>query len=1046
MNKIEFPARLETLLKGSPLLAPIRAYADRASEILADNKLPFFPDYTDHGTDHINQVMESEIDLVPEAVWNESTKDSRPRLLCDVDAAVIIGATLLHDIAMHLRPTGFLELVEKETRFQPLPWFIDNQEGHKADRPWYDLWLDFQREARRFSDRDLGNIIGLESVRRDWKFENLPENPGQWERNHCLIIGEFIRRHHARLAHEIAIYGFPGLKAGSDDGQFPALGASGERLQPLANLIGLVARSHGLSLRLCQAYLDSSPHYAHNPKPMGCAVLYPMALLRVADYLQIDRQRTPTALLKLRNPQSPVSVQEWNKHLAVQYIGPAKDPRGKMITISPDISQAVYLQLHDLLAGLQTEMDHATAVLDEAYGARRDLGLDQLKLAIRRVHSNLDNPAFRDALPYVPERTAFAADPNLLTLLVEPLYGKEPGVGVRELMQNAVDAVCELHAWCENHGVAMESLDLPEQDSDVQIDFIQREDETWFLRMTDKGIGMTSETIQNYFLRAGASFRQSADWAKEFLDEQGKPRVLRAGRFGVGAFAVFLLGPNFRLRTRHVGTAKNGGYAVDASSDSQLIEIRRIKDDLPIGTTIEVDISSESATKLGLEREEHHEIAEYYGIEETDWFCWNWPIVNRRIISGTTEKLLTQKHTALLHKTALSPEWSTIYPQGFNAVHWTFADYPGLMCNGIKIAIPEDQRRLGDYGIRSDIYWPNGTQLCPPNISVLDSNANLPLTTQRYSLSDKNLPFIDELSRDVTLSFIAHALVCCPTSRAESHMPGRQLKPHPLVLHQEEGENGFRNSLLRWCSSFNAVIPADPWLYSLLQTNTCFVFGRVNFGYLSKENWPGAFSHIQSHEHCSILSWNGYFKYNDYEEKKENLTSLAQHFCKLTIKGFQSLNQELSDIQMLVSAHQEMELSTEIEIVIEWFDYDDQRIDWHEITHSNAQRQNLLFKAGTLIDPLPLDQLIETLALEKTDALFYFAEVQTKPNNNLKPESLLAKIWNECLGPQPIPFDPEARRTLIEHGRLHSELKRHIEAWEEMKRTGSKWVVGDAEK
>lgn len=1040
MTKIKFPERLENLLKDSPMFAPIRAYADRAGEILADNKLPFFPDYTDHGTDHINQVMESEVDLVPEAVWNGSTKDSRPRLLCDVDATVIIGATLLHDIAMHLRPTGFLELVNKETRFQPLSWFMDNQEGHKADRPWYDLWLDFQREARRFSDRDLGNIIGLESVRQGWKFEKLSENPSQWERNHNLIIGEFIRRHHARLAHEIAVYGFPGLKAGSNDGQFPALGASGDRLQTLADLIGLVARSHGLSLRLCQAYLDARPHYAHNPKPMGCAVLYPMALLRVADYLQIDRQRTPTALLKLRNPQSPVSVQEWNKHLAVQYIGPAKDPRGKTITVSPDISQAVYLQLRDLLAGLQAEMDHATAVLDETYGARRDLGLDQLKLAIRRVHSNLNNPAFRDALPYVPERTAFAADPNLLTLLVEPLYGKEPGVGVRELMQNAVDAVCELHAWCENHGEEVESLDLPEQDSDVQIDFIQREDETWFLRVTDKGIGMTSETIQNYFLRAGASFRQSADWAKEFLDEQGKPRVLRAGRFGVGAFAVFLLGPNFRLRTRHVGTAKNGGYAVDASSDSELIEIRRIKDNLPVGTTIEVDISSESATKLGLERDR------LYGIEETDWFCWNWPIVNRRIISGATEKLLAQKHTALLHKTALSPEWSTIYPQGFNAVHWTFADYPELMCNGIKIAVPKGQQKLYDYHDRADINWSRETQLGQPNISALDNNANLPLTTQRYSLSDKNLPFIAELSRDVTLSFIAHALVCGPTSRAESHMPGRQLKPHPLVLHQEEGENGFLNSLLRWCSSSRAVIPADPWLYSLLQTNTCLVFGRVNLGCLSKVKWLDAFiqSHEQSHEHCSILSWNGYFEYNGEEDKSENLTSLAQHFCELAINGFQALNQEFSDMQMLVSAHQEMELSSELENVIKWFGYDDQSINYHEITHSNAQRQNLLFKTGTLIDPLPLDQLIETMDREKTDDLFYFAEVQTKPNNNPKPESLLAKIWNECLGPQPIPFDPEARRALIEHGRQHPELKRHIEAWEEMKRTGSKWVVGDA--
>jgi hypothetical protein len=39
------------------------------------------------------------------------------------------------------------------------------------------------------------------------------------------------------------------------------------------------------------------------------------------------------------------------------------------------------------------------------------------------------------------------------------------------------------------------------------------------------------------------------------------------------------------------------------------------------------------------------------------------------------------------------------------------------------------------------------------------------------------------------------------------------------------------------------------------------------------------------------------------------------------------------------------------------------------------------------------------------------------------------------LGPTPIPFDPAARKGLIEHGRQHADLKRHIKAWEEMKRT-----------
>src|SRR5690349_5338368 len=367
MAKIEFPKPLKDLLEDSDLQAPIRVFADRVGEILADNKLPFFPDYTDHGIDHVNCVLKSEVELVPKQVWENSKKDSDPRLLCDADAVVIIGGTLLHDFAMHLRPDGFRELISQGSKFQPLPWFKENHEGHSADRPWADLWEDYIREARRFSDRQLTNIIGEESA-RTWKFFDLPDDAGQWERNHCLIVGEFIRRHHARLAHEIAIYGFPGLQVGSGEGQFPAMGKEeGHTLMRLADLIGLTARSHWMSLRVCKAYLDASPLYPGTPRPMGTAVLYPMALLRVADYLQIDRQRAPAVLLQLRNPQSPVSVQEWKKHRAVQQIGPANDPRGKLVTVSTDLSLSLYLQLRDLLSGLQEEMDHSTAVLDEAY-------------------------------------------------------------------------------------------------------------------------------------------------------------------------------------------------------------------------------------------------------------------------------------------------------------------------------------------------------------------------------------------------------------------------------------------------------------------------------------------------------------------------------------------------------------------------------------------------------------------------------------------------------------------------------------------------------
>jgi hypothetical protein len=1029
---IVFPKQLEELLQGSNLQSPVRAFADRVGEILADNKLTFFPDYTDHGIDHVQRVLKSEMELVPKEVWEHSKHDSDPRLLCDADAAVLIGATLLHDIAMHLHPDGFLELVGKNSRFQPLPWFRESHEGYSADAPWHELWEEYLREARRFSDRELTNIIGEESAQR-WKLQKLPDDTGQWERNHYLIVGEFIRRHHARLAHEIAIYGFPGLPVGSGEGEFSAMGTKGHPLNLLADLIGLTARSHGMNLRVCAAYLDA--HYPGSLRPMDAAVLYPMALLRVADYLQIDRQRAPAVLLQLRNPQSPISVQEWQKHRAVQHIGPAKDPRGKMVTVSSDLSLSLYLQLRELLAGLQAEMDHSTAVLDEAYGTQIGLGLHHLNLAIRRVDSNLEKPVFLKSLPYVPNKTGFAADPNLLTLLVEPLYGKEPGVGVRELMQNAVDAVCELEAWCKHNEVAIDSLDLPEQEGDVMIDFIKRDDGSWFLRVQDRGIGMTSDTIQNYFLRAGASFRRSSEWSKEFLDDNGKPRVVRAGRFGIGVFAVFLLGPSFKMWTRH---AEKGsmGYMVEATENSQLIEIQRDKI-LPVGTTIEVEISSESAEWLELDEETYSD--KKGPNNQIDWFCWDWPKVIKRVIRGPASELLNQQYICPVRSSKLSPEWSVIYPKGFDAVLWTFSDQPTLSCNGLMIAQPEEKNL-----IETDFYWPSEIQLERPNIAVVDKAANLPLTIQRYGCSD-DLPFINELARDVYLSFIAHGLVLGATSQEEVY-----LKPLRHPLQERSLSDLFYkcgrlvNHDLKWCTGVEGMVPADPWLYKLLNSESCLLYGMlIEYNlFISSRNKPifRRFLH-KAHSSAHAILENFDFIENPKIDSYQELISRAGEKIEMLLDelniGIITASATYISVP-IIRNKSKIKKVTPRSIKI----HTKSSVWYQEINH-NDQRRCFYTQHDTINTGIDMHSYIE--ALEKdtgnnNDVLFV-AEV--KATGVDAPESIIAKIWNECLGPNPIPFDPVAREALIAEGCKHPELKRHIEAWQEMKRTGSKWVTGE---
>jgi hypothetical protein len=1056
MAKIEFPRQLDKLLAGSELLAPVRAFADKAGEILADNKLPFFPDYTDHGIVHVNRVLKAEVELVPKGVWEKSKEDSDPQLLCDVDAAIIIGATILHDIAMHLHPEGFKELIHKESRFKPLKWFDQNKTSYTADIPWFELWENYTREARRFSERQLSSIIGEKSASA-WKFDKLPEDPGMWELNHKLIIGEFIRRHHARLAHEIAMYGFPGIPSGAGDGQFPAIGEDIQNgFKRIADLIGLTARSHGISLRVCNEYLER--RHPKQPKPAGSAVLYPMALLRIADYFQIDQSRAPAVLLQLRDPQSPISVQEWQKHKAIENIGPANDPRGRMITVSNDISLPLYLQLNELLESLQAEIDQSTAVLDEMYGNRNDLGLDQLNLAVRRIHSNLQTPAFIENLKYVPVKSGFSTDPNLLSLLVEPLYGNHPGVGVRELMQNAVDAVCELDAWCKKHNKSVESLDLPDLGCDVLIEFEKMDDDRWILRVKDRGIGMTSDTIQNYFLRAGASFRHSAEWMQEFLDDDGKPRVARAGRFGIGAFAVFLLGSSFKLWTRHV--SEETGFSIEITAASQLITIQKAPN-LQVGTTIEVELSvgtvnyfrleSECPNFSSLVKKEEQRFWHLNGV--IDWYCWDWPKISKTVKNGNSKILLYQLDHCPIRKCELPPEWALIRPTGFDEVYWTFGGVPALSCNGFNICEPHSL----------SIHWTSDkfdeTKFAHPCIAVKDSIGVLPLTIQRYGLLYEKLLFFDELERDVTMSFIAYTLICGPITQMEglSNFDNFPLID-PIYLYGSKSLNGDICPLndgcpIRWYVTSEGLVPRDAWLYTLLPQQSCLLYGIFNPYGLRFTNPHFKFElrllfakktlqQLSGLTNVAILSlfgaakdvWDSHMTESLFTNiaMGENIDSdivMASHCMVSTYNGNEIVSQK----------------NTKNEKLLRWTSLpcDNENRACFETSFNSFKSKNPLFQIIMALENCLIScepDIPEVKKMTDETALFV-AELKIKRVN--APESLLAKVWNECLGPSYIPFDPFARAELIENGRKHPELKRHIEAWEEMKRTGSKWATGE---
>ncbi len=695
--------------------------------MLKGSGTPFFPDYTDHGPDHVQDVLVTAQGLIRDEAYPHLTP---------ADVATLALSVLLHDVAMHLSEDGFVRLVKGEFCVHPDATFNDLR--------WEDLWTDFLGEASRFDGRRLVALFGdTDPVHRP------PLDPTLMTKRDRLLIGEFLRRHHHRLAHEIARHGVPGV---AED-----LLRLVHIPEHLSDISGYVARSHGCPLRSSVDYLKRR----YNEREyQGIHGTFLMVLLRVADYVQLQSQRAPQGLLQVKSLRSPISQREWRAHAAIKDIRHThEDPEAIFVEAQPrDID--TYLRIKDWLDGIQQEIDASWSALGEVYG--RYSGLYSFGLVLRRVRSNLDDTAqFAKTVTFVPKKASFeAANPDLLKHLVAPLYGDAPEIGLRELIQNAVDAVRErkqLEKDSPDPSAAVESVDTHNGgDSDVTIIFQQQMGGGWQVSVCDRGMGMTLSTVLDYFLKAGASYRQSDSWRQDFEDEAGQSRVLRSGRFGVGVLAAFLLAQRIEVTTLHVRDEHGFRFATDL--DVEQIEIRHVNAD--IGTTIRVDVKGPRARTL----DGWFDITHWEFRGARDGYCLRQPSVRREVRFLEDSKFFLKDDIEIFSEfnlphlgVHLPPDWRAIHSAGYREIHWTYSHAPALACNGIEVVKDDDDFKWASS--QKDIF-----EL--PRLSVFDPDGRLPLNLQRNDVVQSECPFGDALLKDVCCDFLSFLLVHGPKSYA----------------------------------------------------------------------------------------------------------------------------------------------------------------------------------------------------------------------------------------------------------------------------------------
>jgi molecular chaperone HtpG len=712
MINIILPTRFEHLLKINQWLDGIvkKTLAD-FGEILADNKLYFFGEYTDHGIKHIESVLASSDSIITEATFNES--------LTVNDVAYYILAVILHDIGMHINMDGFELLINGEFDRVRIPKF--------DTKTWKQLWEEFVDHSKKLNGKQLKAIFGDENtIVRSPPFLKR----GEINENDKKLIGEFIRINHSRLAHEIALIGFPGRHSN-------LVFADGIQ-DDVKDLIGIIARSHGIDLRKSVDYLEFKFGKSSRRHPFNTHATYLMTLLRISDYLQIDATRTSSTLIKIKSFSSPISELEHNAHLAIDYIDNKyqEDPERIYVKASPTDS-VMYLKLKKLVRDIQFEFDMSWAILGEVYGQFSY----KLEIKFRRITSNLEDIDFVNKQSYLADNFYFKANDEITKLLIAPLYGDDPKFGVRELLQNAIDA-CK-----EREEIEIKAGNLA-YSPQIYISIENKADPVFVI--FDNGIGMDANIIKNYFLNAGASYRKSLEWQKEFLDAKGNTIIRRSGRFGVGILAAFLIGFQIDVETSRLGQAIGFKFSANLQSD----QINVIKDEsLEAGTRITIKINEEVKERFRPNNRDYY-------VRNLQWFQW-FTLANPTIeYTYLNEKLTTYKN--------LDPdinnipiEWNSIDYPGFNKILWTYANNyaePSFACNGIVIPHENFNRDVLDLGL----------VIRNPKISIFDNNAFTPISLDRNSFSS-NLPFEKELMIDIFKDYISYLLTFKNISYADEN-------------------------------------------------------------------------------------------------------------------------------------------------------------------------------------------------------------------------------------------------------------------------------------
>ncbi|OAX49891.1 HD domain-containing protein [Paenibacillus sp. AD87] len=285
-------------------------------------------------------------------------------------------------------------------------------------------------------------------------------------------------------------------------------------------------------------------------------------VLRLADLLDFDSERTPPSLYKVLEPTG-VSDQEWKQHFSIDNSNKITldSTKGyKIIELFGKCSNSIiHRKILKYLDWINDEIENinkVTSKMENHY--------------VVNFKSQVRNEIQSEGYTFADLR--FIIDFRQITnlLMGEQIYGDKKN-GLRELIQNSIDA-CKTRKEIED-----KHREFGDEEYEPVVKVILDQDKNQVI-ISDNGSGMNIEILKNYFLNVGSSYYTSDDYMLKGLNH--KP----IGNYGIGFLACFMLSDLVTVKTRHFENSTR--YEVELAKEDEYVSIKESEDVKHFGTDI----------------------------------------------------------------------------------------------------------------------------------------------------------------------------------------------------------------------------------------------------------------------------------------------------------------------------------------------------------------------------------------------------------------------------------------------------------------------------